>query len=200
MGIFPLIALSLVTAAVSFPTGYSLMKMSMNNNQAHATTEGNTTQQSNPEDKGNQPRAGRMLAELESLQDKQKTFIEESLPQRIQKYQKSKNLSNTSGQADLETLQAIRKDINKLSDSNELAKKQTSFSEDQYLSLGSSGEEVRKLQTELQKRGYYKGKIDGDFGPLTEQAVIAFQKGQNPPLQADGIVGQQTNNRLIAKA
>lgn len=199
MPIIPIIGWG-VFSLTCFGTGYSLMKMGMNNNQALATTKENTTQQLTPLDITNQLRAERMLTELESLENKQKTFIQETLPQRIQKYQKSKNLSNTSGQADLGTLEAISKDIYKLKGSKELAKKQTSFSEEQYLSLGSSGEEVRKLQTELQKLGYYKGKIDGDFGPLTEQAVIAFQKGQNPPLQADGIVGQQTNNRLIAKA
>ena len=44
--------------------------------------------------------------------------------------------------------------------------------------------------------GYYFGQIDGDFGPMTETAVKAFQ--QTPPLNrqpltpVDGIVGPQT--------
>jgi len=51
------------------------------------------------------------------------------------------------------------------------------------LQMGDSGDEVKTLQTAL------KIKADGDFGPGTKAAVIAFQKGKK--LYADGIVGPQ---------
>lgn len=35
---------------------------------------------------------------------------------------------------------------------------------------------VRKVQTELKRRGLYKGRIDGINGPLTKKAIIAFKK------------------------
>ena len=38
--------------------------------------------------------------------------------------------------------------------------------------------------------------IDGIFGPMTENVVIAFQTEQN--LNPDGIVGQQTWDRMIS--
>ena len=56
--------------------------------------------------------------------------------------------------------------------------------------LGSSGEEVRKIQEKLKALHIYLGPIDGDFGGGTQAAVIAFQKNQN--LAADGRVGAKT--------
>ncbi len=42
-----------------------------------------------------------------------------------------------------------------------------------------SKDKIITLQKELKRRGYYKGPIDGIFGPLTYQAVINFQKDNN---------------------
>lgn len=57
------------------------------------------------------------------------------------------------------------------------------------LKNGSKGEQVVKLQTNLQKLGY-DVTVDGMFGPTTEKAVKALQKifGYN----TDGIVGPVT--------
>ncbi|HEU5140131.1 MAG TPA: cell wall hydrolase [Bacillales bacterium] len=46
------------------------------------------------------------------------------------------------------------------------------------------------LQERLQQLGLYGGEIDGLFGPLTELAVIDFQKRNG--LSADGAVGNHT--------
>lgn len=46
----------------------------------------------------------------------------------------------------------------------------------------------------LNKVGSYGLSIDNDFGPATTKAVIDFQKKNN--LEADGIVGTQTLNKL----
>ena len=64
------------------------------------------------------------------------------------------------------------------------------------LKLGSTGSEVRKLQTRLRELGYYKGSVDGDFGEGTETAVKAFQR-QNG-LTADGKVGTYTQTKLYS--
>ena len=50
---------------------------------------------------------------------------------------------------------------------------------------------VVEAQTILKKLWYLKGSIDGDYGPDTHQAVIAFQKSQKK-LANDGIIGNQT--------
>lgn len=60
----------------------------------------------------------------------------------------------------------------------------------QTISLGSSGPDVRLVQSLLNRIGYNAGAVDGIFGPRTYQAVIAFQA--NNALAADGIVGPAT--------
>jgi hypothetical protein len=52
------------------------------------------------------------------------------------------------------------------------------------LKMGDRGENVEKLQAALQIT------VDGDFGPATKAAVIAFQKKNG--LSADGVVGSAT--------
>ena len=54
-------------------------------------------------------------------------------------------------------------------------------------SLGSQGDEVEKIQKRLTDLGFYTGAIDGDFGPVTEQAYRAFQEAAG--VTVDGISG-----------
>ena len=60
--------------------------------------------------------------------------------------------------------------------------------------IGSSGEEVRQIQTKLKAWGYYKGAVDGIYGTNTANAVKSFQKKNG--LTADGIAGNQTLKAL----
>lgn len=53
--------------------------------------------------------------------------------------------------------------------------------------LGSTGSEVRQIQTKLVNWGYLNDKVDGIYGAKTRNAVIAFQKKNG--LTADGIAG-----------
>ncbi len=62
------------------------------------------------------------------------------------------------------------------------------------LKSGASGSEVRQLQQRLKDLGYYTGKVDGDFGAGTEQAVKDFQKANG--LKADGQAGEKTLKAL----
>ena len=62
------------------------------------------------------------------------------------------------------------------------------------LSRGMYGSEVSDLQTMLSHLGYYSDNIDGSFGPLTENAVIAFQQAEG--LAADGIADSITLETL----
>lgn len=64
------------------------------------------------------------------------------------------------------------------------------------LRKGDRGEDVRHLQTLLNANlsAYYQLVVDGDFGPKTERAVIAFQKANK--VLADGIVGKVTWSAL----
>lgn len=58
------------------------------------------------------------------------------------------------------------------------------------LKMGSSGSQVRTLQTKLNNWGYNAGKVDGIFGSSTREAVKRFQRKNG--LTADGIVGAKT--------
>jgi peptidoglycan hydrolase-like protein with peptidoglycan-binding domain len=49
------------------------------------------------------------------------------------------------------------------------------------LDPGDTGPRVTKLQEELAERGFYKGAFDGNFGPKTADAVVAFKKANNLP-------------------
>ncbi|HEX7120182.1 MAG TPA: peptidoglycan-binding domain-containing protein [Longimicrobiales bacterium] len=60
------------------------------------------------------------------------------------------------------------------------------------LRYGSKGALVRTLQEALAERGHFHGNIDGDFGPLTLEAVLAFQTAAFGPDADDGIVGPVT--------
>ena len=62
---------------------------------------------------------------------------------------------------------------------------------------GSKGEKVWKLQERLQQLGYYQGTLDGEFGPGTREAVVAFQ--QKNGLAADGLAGEETQRVLYSE-
>jgi hypothetical protein len=62
------------------------------------------------------------------------------------------------------------------------------------LRTGSKGAQVRQLQTDLKKFGYYTSTIDGVFGPKTKLAVMEFQ--DDAGIRIDGIVGPQTLKAL----
>lgn len=56
--------------------------------------------------------------------------------------------------------------------------------------LGSTGSEVRNIQTRLKAWDYYNYQIDGIYGSYTKNAVISFQKKHG--LTPDGIAGPAT--------
>ena len=63
------------------------------------------------------------------------------------------------------------------------------------LQLGSTGPIVELLQSTLMKLGYFSGKIDGNFGRLTQIAVIRFQR--NFSLIPDGVARISTWDALF---
>jgi peptidoglycan hydrolase-like protein with peptidoglycan-binding domain len=60
--------------------------------------------------------------------------------------------------------------------------------------VGSNSSEVANIQSCLKKLGYFRGPVNGNFGSITQQAVIAFQQAKKLP--ADGVVGISTQRSL----
>ncbi|CAN1210704.1 hypothetical protein TUMEXPCC7403_10940 [Tumidithrix helvetica PCC 7403] len=63
---------------------------------------------------------------------------------------------------------------------------------------GSRGTAVSEAQQLLKTKGYYIGRVDGDFGRLTRDAVVAFQTAN--ALLVNGQVDEETWNQLRAPA
>ena len=59
---------------------------------------------------------------------------------------------------------------------------------------GEQSTNVRKMQDKLRSKGFYKGAVDGKFGPSTKTAVIKFQKSVG--ITADGKPGNKTLTAL----
>ena len=66
------------------------------------------------------------------------------------------------------------------------------------LSKGCKGPDVTELQQRLKSLGYYSGSIDGDFGPVTDAAVRAYQAAVG--IYVDGIVGPITRGTMEGRA
>jgi N-acetylmuramoyl-L-alanine amidase len=60
--------------------------------------------------------------------------------------------------------------------------------------IGSTGEQVRAIQTRLKNWGYYDGAVDGVYGSQTASAVRLFQKKNG--LTVDGVAGRETLTAL----
>jgi g-D-glutamyl-meso-diaminopimelate peptidase len=58
------------------------------------------------------------------------------------------------------------------------------------LSPGSTGPNVKLVQSLLNRIGYSAGAVDGAFGPATRQAVVSFQRDYG--LTPDGVIGPAT--------
>ena len=63
------------------------------------------------------------------------------------------------------------------------------------LHIGDQGNDVKKLQQALKILGYYSGKIDGDYGTGTTDAVTLYQTAHK--LEADGIAGKGTIKEIF---
>lgn len=69
------------------------------------------------------------------------------------------------------------------------------INEKTILRVGSTEtENIKALQYRLKSLGYYKGSIDGKYGPVTRAAVIAYQKSKK--LVQDGVAAKITLRSL----
>lgn len=70
----------------------------------------------------------------------------------------------------------------------------TALADYKTIAYGSTGNDVRKMQSALKTKGFYKGTVDGVFGDSTRKAVISFQNSVG--IRADGKPGNKTLTAL----
>ncbi len=117
----------------------------------------------------------------------------------VKKFQKNNQISETGTVAEL-TLKALNSASAKV---NKVEKPEATTSKTEEiiakpgtLRYGDKGSQVKTLQNNLKKLGYFKGDATGEFGNVTKQAVIKFQKAYS--LTADGIAGNKTLAKIKA--
>jgi peptidoglycan hydrolase-like protein with peptidoglycan-binding domain len=98
----------------------------------------------------------------------------------VQSYQQAHSL-RASGQLDNQTLASLNLPSNTPTADNSTA---------QPSSAAQSPDTVRQAQASLQQQGFYKGSVDGVWGPRTQGAVQSFQ--QSHSLSATGQLDDQT--------
>ncbi len=111
----------------------------------------------------------------------------------VKNFQKSNQISQTGTVANL-TVTALNSVAAKVNDDDGELK--DSVAKPGTLRFGDTGSEVKKLQQNLKKLGYFSGTATGEFGSVTKKAVIAFQKAYS--ISADGIAGSKTLAKISA--
>jgi peptidoglycan hydrolase-like protein with peptidoglycan-binding domain len=206
---------AVIVALGAFAGGYQYTKNQINNERDMSILE---NQQDEKFQENLNTAALRMFTELYSLQNKgEDGFVRYSplsfneFREDLQSFQQEHNLA-PDGQADLETLQALRQEINELEEIQttlvETENNPTTQTNDSpflesvnngyLLSTGSSGSDLVSLQNKLHALGLYNGKAHGQFDAATEKAIREFQRTRQ--LAVDGIVGPLTRERLLQAA
>ena len=70
----------------------------------------------------------------------------------------------------------------------------TALADYETIPYGEQSNRVRKMQQKLKSKGYYKGDVDGNFGPSTKAAVKRYQNAIG--IYADGRPGDKTLTAL----
>ena len=120
----------------------------------------------------------------------------------VMKFQKAEGLP-ANGIADSKTLQTLESNSQESSAEQPVIQEQekpvtnkplVSPSSAPILQVGNNNSQVTSLQKKLQAAGYFDGPVTGYYGPLTQAAVMKFQKSQGLP--ADGVAGSKTQAML----
>ncbi len=112
----------------------------------------------------------------------------------VKKFQKNHQISQTGTVAEL-TLKELNSVSAKADGSNGIDEIDI-IAKPGSLRLGDRGPQVKALQQNLKKLGYFSGTATGEYGNVTKQAVIKFQKAYS--LTADGIAGSKTLSKIQA--
>ena len=107
----------------------------------------------------------------------------------VRKFQQANNLS-VDGIAGPKTIGALKGGSSSQKASSAPANTNKTVSYSGILRVGSSGNQVSQLQSQLRSAGFLNKEPNGQYDNTTRDAVRAFQQNKN--LQVDGIAGPQT--------
>ncbi|WP_186577753.1 C40 family peptidase [Aquibacillus kalidii] len=104
----------------------------------------------------------------------------------LKKFQKDNNLKAT-GQADEKTMNTLIK-----IEREKYLRPLRSIDQNYY--PGDTGKDIETIQKALHYFGYYKDELDGIYGPMTDQALKAFQQDHGIEVQPE--VNEKTINAI----
>ncbi|MEN0644963.1 peptidoglycan-binding protein [Alkalicoccobacillus gibsonii] len=107
----------------------------------------------------------------------------------VRKFQKANGLS-ADGIAGPKTIGALKGGSSSQKATTSSPSTSTNVSYSGILRVGSSGNQVKQLQSQLRSAGFLNKEPNGQFDNATKDAVTSFQRSKN--LQVDGIAGPQT--------
>lgn len=113
----------------------------------------------------------------------------------VKKFQKSNQISQTGTVSTL-TIAALNSQAAKINTESNDSSLTESIAKPGTLRFGDMGSQVKSLQSNLKKLGYFSGTPTGEFGNVTKESVIKFQKAYS--LTADGIAGSKTLQKISA--
>jgi peptidoglycan hydrolase-like protein with peptidoglycan-binding domain len=111
----------------------------------------------------------------------------------VRQFQQASGLS-VDGIAGQRTIAALRGNIPTTASSSSSSSSTTSVAADGSLSPGAEGILVSSLQEQLALLGFYRGTVDGLYGPQTVAAVEAFQTAHG--LTTSGVADPTTQARI----
>ncbi|UCZ52973.1 peptidoglycan-binding protein [Bacillus shivajii] len=111
----------------------------------------------------------------------------------VRELQRQTNI-NIDGIFGPQTFAQLEKNLPKETESSSSSSDSGESSSDTLLKKGSRGESVKELQHMLKAIGHFKQEPTGYFGPITKDALVAFQKDWG--LNSDGTVTKSTWEKL----
>jgi len=80
------------------------------------------------------------------------------------------------------------------SQSNQAGQSSSSSGQSNQVSANDARQSIKNVQVKLKQGGYYRGRVDGVWGPRSAAALKKFQQAQS--LQASGTMDQQTAQKM----
>jgi peptidoglycan hydrolase-like protein with peptidoglycan-binding domain len=141
------------------------------------------------------------LTELGFYSDAVTGYFGEATQAAYKKFQKAAGVTvdGIAGKSDLEILYSDKAPTasSKKAKTDDNDDDQEEENTERLYQSGDNGDDIAKIQTQLQKLGYYDAAVTGFYGNVTKEAVLSFQRANN--ITDTGAVGEETWAALFSK-